>query len=297
MIKLHKHFGIEYDYQEIADFSQLRQTIESYGLVCINNASIASDPESLLEFVKKIGTVLDFSEHLSHKKGWCFPRTLPGLEVNTSNGSNQELFWHQDGFWYSNKKTISCMSLDLTNLPAGEKTSDTIFYNSRQGLKTVSPEFLRFLKSLTVTHYVPRLDLESNLIAVNQQQTFINKLHNRYKNNPEKLKKFVNRYRSLKKEPIRPGDFLINELIGIDDLGEWIHWSSSGQPQIVNLTPSESLIVSKYIDQLIFQPHNMYCHAWKKNQIVFWNNKSLTHSRLTNGTDQSERLMYRIQFV
>jgi alpha-ketoglutarate-dependent taurine dioxygenase len=297
MIKLHRHFGVEYDYQEVTDPAQLKHAIDYYGLVCINNASIASEPENLLEFVKKIGTVLDFSESLSHKKAWRFPRTLPGLEINTSYGSNEDLSSHQDGFWYSTNKTITCMSLDLTNFPDGEKPSDTIFYNSSQELKNISPEFLRFLKSLAVTHYVPNSDSELNQLTKTQHQRFINKLYDRYQHDPEKLKKFISRYKSLKKDPINPGDFLIDQLIGVDDMGEWIHWSPSGQPLIVNLKPSESLIVSNYINQTIFQPHNMYCHAWKKNQIVFWNNKRLIHSRLTNGTVQSERLMYRIQFM
>jgi hypothetical protein len=293
MIKLHKHFGIKFNYNEIVSLDQIKTAIEEYDMVCIDNVNFSCNSQQLLAFVKELGQVLDFSKSLENKGSlWCFPRDSIGVEINVSNGQEENMAYHQDGYWYSlENKTYNCMSIDLTAIPYGEKVSDTIFYSTRIKPNTVSPEMLSFLKTLIVSNFKMEADPDPSNSAAKRKQ-LIKKLYQKYNTDSVKLKKFVHRYNRCKKQPLHPGEFLVKELINDD----CICWSPAGDPIMVNLNSAENIAISNYINQLIFQPQNMYCHTWIPNQLVLWNNNSLIHSRLSNATSNNVRTMYRVQF-
>lgn len=292
MIKLHRNFGIRLDYSEIASSWQLKNAIEKYDMVCVDNVTFSCDSQQLLNFVKDIGHVLDFSNSLKHRSSWFFPRNFAGVEINVTNGQEENMVYHQDGYWYSlENKTYNCMSIDLSQIPNGEKTSDTIFYSTRIRPNTISAQMLSFLKTLMVSH-VKIEDQVDSLTLSSKRKQLIAKIYQKYNNDPIKLKRMVDLYNRFKKQPLYPGDFLIKQLVNDDCF--W--WSPAGDPILVNLNILENDAISNYINQLIFQPQNMYCHTWVPNQLVLWNNNSLIHSRLSNGTSNNKRTMYRVQF-
>jgi hypothetical protein len=293
--KIHKDFGIRLDFNQFTKLPDVIAALEQYGLIVVDDIPGYNDVHQLKGFFASFSEILDYSQ-VFLKLEKCKKIYIDGcteVEIQDTYGTNSNMFLHQDGFWYDLEKSFTGMSVDLSNVPVGDKVADTVFYTNRRAIADVSKELVDWFKTLVVSHCTM---LNPSHDFLSRRQEKILELYNNYTGRADQLKIFVDQYNKSIRESFGPGEFNVDHLLQEDDHGLWLNWSPSGHPWIVNLNAKENQWISDFLNSHVLQVKYLYCHSWSPNQVVLWDNKGLIHSRLDNSTTKEKRRMFRIQF-
>jgi taurine dioxygenase len=65
---------------------------------------------------------------------------------------------------------------------------------------------------------------------------------------------------------------------------------------IMEMDPVRSEQLLRQVKAIIYQPSNTYVHAWRRGDLVIWDNIALQHARDHVAADEAERTLTRVTF-
>jgi alpha-ketoglutarate-dependent taurine dioxygenase len=274
LTKITEQFGVSLGFNELNSHSDINELVKTHKLIILNNVDFVNDKKLITDYVANIGTSLDTSEIYKNMDHWFTYTDSPGLDEHVSFGSKPGLESHQDGYWYTQSKNFTCATVYLNDFPADQKSADTVFFSSQCEYNTFSTELKEKLQPLIVSHMHKRDRLE-------WRKDILSKLRQKYSATPDRYARLL---AMLKKRDYKwkPRGFDLNQLVQTDEMGTWLHYSPSGNPE--------------FLTNAIQNTQYQYTHVWKPNQLLFWENKTLVHSRVDNPTINIARKMWRIQY-
>jgi len=301
-IRLHWAFGVQLDYRHIKNSAHVKELVQQHGLVVLNDVEFSTDRDKFYQFIETLGQPTH-PVVASKIEGYSIPifdNTPMGVEEwirdtragldNTGihdllqRGSTSDA-WHQDSVFYSYNRTMTCATLDLTDLPPGEKTCDTAFSSVKEAFRQFSPRMQDLLRTLTVKHSYKRQNLVDSMIST----VVLNYLGQK---SNEEILQIVQEIKS------RMPPATEQSLVQTSPWGfEYLTFSLNADIEFLELTQEESQFMVDFIAQQLLKQEYAYSHRWKPNQILIWDNQSLMHSMVRNATVESTRKLWRSQIL
>jgi alpha-ketoglutarate-dependent taurine dioxygenase len=265
--------------------------LKKHGLVALDNVPWVHDKEKLFEFSKMFGEPCP-PVKIQKLEGYDLPSfgqgepTVEEIVKTTKSNHDQPTVvetWHQDSAYYKVEQTVSMATVDLSELPPGEKTCDTAFSTMMVPYEKFSNEFKNFLRKLTIKHSYKRLQLLDNMIA-NVMLKYINI------KTPAQILETVNDIKSRMPDPTQ------QSLIQQSPWGfEYMIFSMNSEIEFLELSKEESDSLVEFIGTQLLKPEYIYSHQWRPNQLVIWDNQRLMHTIVRNGSVNETRKLARIQ--
>ena len=300
--RLHWAFGIQLNYEHVQNSEHIQNLVKQHGLVVLNNAMFSTNRDSFYQFIETLGQPTH-PVVASKIEGYSIPifdntplgveewirDTRAGIDSTgihdlLQRGSTSDA-WHQDSVFYSYNRTMTCATLDLTDLPPGEKTCDTAFSSVKEAFKQFSPKIQDLLRTLTVKHSYKRQNLVDSMIS-----TVVSKYLDQRPN--EEILKIIQEIKS------RMPPATEQSLVQISPWGfEYLTFSPNADIEFPELTTEESQFMVNFITQQLLKQEYAYSHRWAPNQILIWDNQSLMHSMVRNATVESTRKLWRSQVL
>jgi alpha-ketoglutarate-dependent taurine dioxygenase len=294
MKSIHKNFGVRLDFRDLWSSNDILTLVRNHHLVVLDHVDFAEDKKSIAQYVQSLGKCLDtsdvyksISKSNNQTTAWnTFGDNIPGLDERMISQRTCGLESHQDGYWYNHKKHVTCSTVYM---PDWRPTAGTVFWSSQAAYDSLPQDVKNQLSSLIVSH-VHKRDLSWS----NRDSVFAD-LQNKYKNNPERYDRLL-RFIKNRGPGRLPRWVNIERLLHSDQMGTWLHFSSSGFPVFLNLPMNQSAALVTMLTDHIHDEKYQYTHHWEKNQLVFWENKTLVHS-IEPGYVGNPRYMWRVQFL
>ena len=248
-----------------ADIAALREAFNTHGLLLFRDQDIT--PEAHVAFSKRFGVL----EH--HVLNDALLEGLPEIYILSNLKKNGKRVGRAGAghYWHSDLSYMAQPSLGslLRSIEVPEVGGDTMFANLALAYDALSEPMKSFLEGLDVEHSFAKVQSAVVNLGLNKPLT------------PEQL---------AQTPPV------IHPLVRVhpESGRKSIFLSPGFTTGIVGMTNEESTALLDFLADHASQHRFVYRHAWKPNDVVFWDNRTLMHYAIGDyDYDNDRRHMHR----
>jgi taurine dioxygenase len=243
-----------------AEIATLRDAFNTHGLLLFRDQDIT--PEAHVAFSKRFGVL----EH--HVLKDALLEGLPEIYILSNLKKNGKRVGRAGAghYWHSDLSYMAEPSLGslLRSIEVPEVGGDTMFANLAVAYDALSDTMKSFLEGLEVEHSF---------------ENVLNRVVNLGLNKP------------FTKEQLEATPPVVQPMIRTHpETGRKSLFLSPGfTTRVIGMTDTESVAILDFLEAHASRPEFVYRHAWKPNDVVFWDNRSLMHYAIGDYDYETDR--------
>ncbi|MBS38126.1 MAG: taurine dioxygenase [Thiotrichales bacterium] len=243
-----------------SEIATLRDAFNTHGLLLFRDQDIS--PEAHVAFSKRFGEL----EH--HVLNDALLEGLPEIYILSNLKKNGKRVGRAGAghYWHSDLSYMAHPSLGslLRSIEVPEVGGDTMFANLAVAYDALSEPMKEFLEGLEAEHSFANVQKRVVSLGLNKPLT------------PEQLAQTPSVVHPLVREHPETGR-------------KSLFLSPGFTTGIVGMTNEESAAILEFLADHASQPRFVYRHAWKPNDVVFWDNRTLMHYAINDYDYENDR--------